>query len=256
MKLMCWNVNGIRAVSKKGFWEWIARENPDIVCLQETKANPSQLEPDMIKPPGYTTYWASAQKPGYSGVALLVKKTPLEVKVGMGIPEFDNEGRSLIAVYADFILFNGYFPNGKDDLSRVDYKLRFSESAKNFMLDLKNRLGKPLIICGDVNTAHQEIDIARPKENQGTTGFLPQERAWVKQFIESGFIDIFRKRHPAEIMYSWWSYRAMARERNVGWRIDYFFITPELESRVTKTYYQNEVFGSDHCPVVLELADA
>ncbi|MBI2336401.1 MAG: exodeoxyribonuclease III [Deltaproteobacteria bacterium] len=254
MKLITWNVNGIRAAARKGFLDWLIQEAPDVLCLQETKACPSQLDQDLLKPVGYTaTHWASAEKKGYSGVAFFVKESPLQVITGLGIPEFDCEGRTLTAEFADFILLTGYFPNGKDDLSRIPYKLRYSEAAKNFALTLKQQKQKPMIICGDINTAHQPIDIARPKENEGNTGFTPAERAWLTQFLQSGFVDIFREREPSPHHYTWWSYRANARANNVGWRIDYFFVTPELCPRVQRVYHQPHVMGSDHCPVVLEL---
>ncbi len=253
MKIICWNVNGIRAVSQKGFWDWLKTCDPDILCMQETKAYPGQLEPALVNPPGYTTYWAAADKKGYSGVSIWTKQKPLQVWTGLEIPEFDSEGRTLIAEFENFLLYNGYFPNGKDDLSRVPYKLKYSEAAKQFCLKLKKEKNKPVIVCGDVNTAHQEIDIARPKENEGSTGFLPEERAWVSSFIQAGFMDIYRALHPEDVVYSWWSFRSAARARNVGWRIDYFFITPELKEKIKASYYQPQVMGSDHCPVVLEL---
>ena len=253
MKLITWNVNGLRAVAKKGFHDWLHREKPDILCLQETKAHPSQLEVDLLHHDGYEVYWSSAEKKGYSGVATFSKVKPLVMTEGLNIPKFDCEGRTLIAEYEDFILFNSYYPNGRDDLSRVPYKLEYSDAVLERALKLHKEKKKPIILCGDFNTAHQEIDLARPKENVGSTGFLPIERAWVDKLVSSGFVDIFREFEKGPSHYTWWSFRSAARTRNVGWRIDYFFITPDLKSRVTKAYLQPEVTGSDHCPVVLEL---
>ncbi|MCP5467687.1 MAG: exodeoxyribonuclease III [Deltaproteobacteria bacterium] len=254
MKMVTWNINGIRAVVKKGFWDWLEKESPDILCLQETKAHPSQLDESLLKPKGYKPYWSSAERKGYSGVALFVKEEPLSISEGLSAPEFDIEGRTLVAEFADFILFNGYYPNGKHDLSRVPYKLKYSDLVLEKALELQKEKKKPIILAGDFNTAHQPIDLARPKENQGNTGFLPEERAWIDKLVANGFIDIFREHEADSGHYSWWSYRAGARERNVGWRIDYFFITPELKNKVNRSYYQPEVMGSDHCPVVLEIA--
>jgi len=253
MKIATWNVNGIRAAARKGFLDWLNQERPNIVCLQETKAHPDQLDPELREPKGYRSFWSSAKKKGYSGVAFYVSEDPIRVQEGLKIAEFDDEGRTLTAEYQDFIVITGYFPNGQPDLGRVPYKLRYSDTVMRHAHDLKRETGKPIIICGDVNTAHREIDLARPKENEGNTGFLPEERAWVDKFIASGFVDIFREQEPSPHHYSWWSYRTDARARNIGWRIDYFFITPELRDRVKKVYHQPQVHGSDHCPIVLEL---
>lgn len=251
MKIITWNVNGIRAVHRKGFMDWMTAEKPDILCLQETKAHPDQLEEQLRTPPGYHTFWSSAQKKGYSGVALFVKNPPLSVKEGLELPEFDVEGRTLLAEYPEFYLFNSYYPNGQHDLGRVPYKLRYSDAVLDQALKLQKK--KPVILAGDFNTAHQPIDLARPKANEGNTGFLPEERAWIDKLVASGFIDIFRVFETGPHHYSWWSYRAGARQKNIGWRIDYFFISPDLKDRVKKSYLQPQVMGSDHCPVVLEL---
>lgn len=253
MKIATWNVNGIRAAARKGFLDWLEAERPDAVCLQETKAHPDQLEPELRNPAGYKTFWSSAKKKGYSGVALFLRREALAVKEGLEVPEFDDEGRTLTAEFDDFILITGYFPNGQPDLGRVPYKLRYSDRMMEHALALRRELNKPVVICGDVNTAHREIDLARPKENEGNTGFLPVERAWVDKFIAGGFVDIFRELEPGPNHYSWWSYRSGARPRNIGWRIDYFFVTPELRPRVSKVYHQPQVQGSDHCPIILEL---
>jgi exodeoxyribonuclease III len=253
MKLVTWNVNGIRAVAQKGFLDYLAAESPDVLCLQETKAHPSQLDPKLLNPEGYTTHWSSATKKGYSGVAIFYKKAPRQIVEGMGIDKFDAEGRTLIAEYEDFILFNGYYPNGQHDLKRVGFKLEYSDRALELAHQWKSKTNKPVILTGDFNTAHQEIDLARPKANEGNTGFLPEERAWITKLLDNGFVDIFRAFESGPHHYSWWSYRAGARPRNIGWRIDYFFVTPDLKDRVKKVYHQPHVMGSDHCPIVMEL---
>jgi exodeoxyribonuclease-3 len=254
MKLVTWNVNGIRSVAQKGLLSWLEQESPDILCLQETKAHPSQLDETLIHPPGYKTFWASAQKKGYSGVALFVKESQFDVREGLEVDEFDCEGRTLTAEFPDFFLINGYFPNGQHNLGRVPFKLRYSDTVMKFAKNLQAAKGKPVIVCGDFNTAHREIDLARPKANEGNTGFLPEERAWIDTFIQNGFIDIFREFEKGPDHYTWWSFRSGARPRNIGWRIDYFFPTPELRERVQRSYHQPHVMGSDHCPVVLEIS--
>lgn len=251
MKLISWNVNGIRAVAQKGFLNWIQQEKPDVLALQETKANPSQLSEELLAPLGYKTFWSSAKKPGYSGVALFIKETSPEIQEGLGITKFDDEGRTLIAEFDHFYLINSYYPNGRDDLSRVPYKLEYSDEALNMANKLRS--SKPVILCGDFNTAHTEIDLARPKQNMENTGFLPHERAWIDKLISHDYCDIFREYEKNGGWYSWWSYRAGARPRNVGWRIDYFFVDNRLKEMVKNSYYQTQVLGSDHCPVVLEL---
>ena len=254
MKIATWNVNGIRAAQKKGLLEWFSREDPDIFCVQETKAHPEQLDESLLNPPGYQTHWSSAVKKGYSGVALFLKPRPIEVNEGLGIPSFDAEGRTLVTEYPEFILYNGYYPNGQHDLGRVPFKLQYSDAVLEHALGLHKKRKKPIILAGDFNTAHREIDLARPRENIGNTGFLPEERAWIDKLISRGFMDIFREFQPGPHHYTWWSYRAGARRKNIGWRIDYFFITPDLKERVKKIYHQPEILGSDHCPVIMELA--
>ncbi len=251
MKLVSWNVNGIRSVQKKGFFDWLSLEKPDILGLQETKAHPDQLSAELLNPEGYHTYWSSAKKKGYSGVALFSREKPIEVQEGISLTHFDDEGRTLIAEYPHFFLINGYYPNGRDDLSRVDFKLEYSDAVLNLANQLKS--SKPVILCGDFNTAHQEIDLARPKENEANTGFLPHERAWIDKLLANDFVDIFRNFQKESGHYSWWSFRTAARERNVGWRIDYFFVSRALENQIKKSYYQPHVLGSDHCPVVIEI---
>lgn len=253
MKLYSWNVNGIRAVQKKGFLDWLQKEQPDIMGVQETKAHPDQLDAELVAPAGYHTYWASAERKGYSGVGLFSKVEPKNVSIGFGFPEYDSEGRTIVAEYDDFTFITAYFPNGGRDHSRVPYKMAY----KAAFLDYCNGLckeGKPVIFCGDVNTAHQEIDLARPKQNTKTTGFMPEERAWIDKVVEEGYIDIFRDLNPTlEGAYNWWSQRGGARENNVGWRIDYFFITPDLREKVTTAEIHPDIMGSDHCPISLTL---
>lgn len=252
MKLIGWNVNGIRAIEKKGFFDWMQKESPDILCLQETKAHPDQLTEKFIKPSGYYTYWSSAEKKGYSGVAIFTKIKPNKVTEGLGIPEFDSEGRILMAEYDDFLLFNIYYPNGGQGNKRVPFKMSFYDAFLAKVQKLK-KAGKRIIITGDVNTAHTEIDLARPKENAKNTGFLPQEREWVSKFIESGFIDTFRHFNKEAGHYTWWDYYTGARARDVGWRIDYFFISENLLPNLKKAFILKDVMGSDHCPVAIEI---
>jgi len=253
MRLYSWNVNGIRAAQKKGLVNWIKTAEPDVLCLQETKARPEQLDDELLKLGGYHAYWASAEKKGYSGVALYSREEPRSVQIGLGIDEFDVEGRTIIADYSDFVLMNAYFPNGSRDLSRVPYKMAFKEA----FLEVSNGFqaeGRPVVFCGDVNTAHRPIDLARPKQNEKSTGFLPLERAWLDKIVEQGYIDTFRLLHPdQEDAYSWWAYWGNARANNVGWRIDYFFTSPDLRERVLDADIHADVMGSDHCPVSLTL---
>lgn len=253
MKLYAWNVNGIRAVYKKGFLDWLRKTDPDILFLQETKASPDQLEPELLKPEGYFTYWAAAERKGYSGVALFSKTEPKSVQVGLGIPEYDSEGRTIVAEYDDFVVLGAYFPNGGRDLGRVPYKMAYKKAFLEYCNACRTN-GKSVIFCGDVNTAHQEIDLSRPKENTKTTGFLPEERAWMDEVITARYIDTFRYLYPDKIeAYSWWSNRSGARERNIGWRIDYFFVSDDLLPRIAGADIHPEVLGSDHCPVSLTL---
>jgi len=253
--LYSWNVNGIRAAQKKGFLDWLQETEPDILGLQETKAHPDQLDDALKAPPGYHVYWASAERKGYSGVALYSRLEPKSVQIGLGIDEYDAEGRTIIADYDDFVLITAYFPNGSRDHSRVPFKMAYKEA----FLEVCNQFrasGRPLIFCGDVNTAHQEIDLARPKQNQKTTGFLPLERAWIDKIVDEGYIDTFRQQHPDRAdAYSWWAYWGQARDRNVGWRIDYFFTTPDLVDRISNAKIHSDVFGSDHCPISLTLSN-
>ncbi|HOW59599.1 MAG TPA: exodeoxyribonuclease III [Candidatus Omnitrophota bacterium] len=254
MKILSWNVNGIRAVQKKGFLEWLAREKPDILGVQETKAKPEQLDIFLMHPEGYHTYWNSAVRPGYSGVALFTREKPKRVETGFGIKKFDEEGRLMLAEYPEFIFINIYFPNGKSGDERLQYKMDFYDETLRFVRKLKKKQ-KNIIICGDYNTAHKEIDLARPKENEGVSGFLPVERAWMDQWVADGQVDIFREFHQGAGHYSWWDLKSGARERNVGWRIDYHFVTTDLAARVKSAAILKDVIGSDHAPVALILED-
>ncbi|PIR83011.1 exodeoxyribonuclease III [Candidatus Kaiserbacteria bacterium CG10_big_fil_rev_8_21_14_0_10_56_12] len=255
MKLVSWNVNGLRSLAKGEYWEKFLREmKPDIFCLQETKANPDQLTKQFLSPAGYTAFFSSCQiKKGYSGVALYSKIEPLSVIYGMGIKEFDQEGRIIGAEYDDFWLLNAYFPNGGQGPHRLDYKMRFYDAFLTFAEKLRE--DKPVIFCGDINTAHEEIDLARPKENEENTGFLPEERAWVDEVIDFGYIDSFRHLHPnTKDAYTYWDQFTHERDRNVGWRIDYFFVVSEFIKRVKKAEIHADVYGSDHCPVSITLS--
>jgi exodeoxyribonuclease-3 len=253
-RLFSWNVNGIRACGRKGFLDWLAVAKPDILGLQETRALPEQLEATLLQPDGYHVHYNPAERKGYSGVALYSRLEPESIILG-GLNEsrFDVEGRLIIADYGDFLFYTGYFPNGGNDLSRVPYKLEFSEAVLQHA-ESQRKAGRSIVVCGDVNTAHQEIDLANPKSNKKNTGFLPEEREWLTRFVDHGYVDIFRKLHPGEeARYTWWSNRKGVRERNVGWRIDYFFISPDLEDRVVAARIHADVLGSDHCPIELEL---
>ncbi len=252
--LLSWNVNGIRAIHKKGFLTWLTEAAPDILCLQESRAEEPQLPAELAHPAGYHAFWnGSKRKKGYSGTALLTREKPLSVQFGLGIEEFDQEGRTVIAEYPGFTLLNCYFPNGGRDHKRVPFKLAFYDAFLSKCEWLRAQ-GRPVIFCGDVNTAHNEIDLARPKSNQKTTGFLPEERAWMDQAVEAGYVDTFRHLYPdlAE-QYTWWSVPTKARERNIGWRLDYFFVSPDLTHRIADAFILTGVMGSDHCPVGLTL---
>ncbi len=252
LKLLSWNVNGIRAAEKKGFLQWLKKESPDILCVQETKAHVEQLSKDLVNPTGYKTFWSSGEKKGYSGVATFTKQEPKKTETGFGVKKYDSEGRILIADYDDFILFNIYFPNGQRDNERLKYKLGFYDEFLKYVNKLKEK-GRKIIICGDVNTAHKEIDLARPKENTNTSGFLPIEREWMDKFVENGYIDTFRHFVKEGGNYTYWDPITRARERNVGWRIDYFFISPNLLKNLKKAFTMSDVMGSDHCPLGIEI---
>lgn len=253
IKLLCWNVNGIRAVEKKGFLSWLYRESPDILCLQEIKAQPGQITYELQQPSGYYAYWNFPERRGYSGVATFTKEKPVRVENGLGIKEFDVEGRVIMTQYPEFTLFNVYFPNGKMSDERLHYKMAFCDAFLNFVDPIKAR-GEKLVICGDFNTAHKEIDLARPKENENVSGFLPMERAWMDKFVAHGYIDTFRHFNKEPNHYTWWSPRTRARERNIGWRLDYIFVTENLLGSVIEASIRSDVTGSDHCPVEIKLS--
>lgn len=255
MKIVSWNVNGLRSLAKNGYWESFLRETkPDIFCLQETKASPDQLREEFLSPLGYSAFFSSCQvKKGYSGVALYSKVEPLKVIYGMGIQEFDQEGRFIGAEFEDFWLLNSYFPNGGQGPVRLDYKMRFYDAFLAFAEKLRKE--KPVIFCGDVNTAHEEIDLARPKGNEENSGFLPEERAWIDEVINAGYLDSFRHFHPqTKEAYTYWDTITRARDRNVGWRLDYFFVAQEFIKRIKKAEIHSDIFGSDHCPLSITIS--
>ncbi len=254
MRIISWNINGIRSTQKSGDLDWLFKQNPDIICLQEVKATLDQLPPEIASPRGYHSFfdWPKVKK-GYSGVAIYTKAKPLEVLYGMGVKELDEEGRLLAAIYKDFVLLNVYFPNGGGGPDRLKYKLKFYDVFLKFIEKLRKK-HKNIIFCGDVNTAHTEIDLARPKENEENTGFLPIERAWIDGVISKGYIDTFRHFHPEEKeAYTYWDMKSFARDRNVGWRIDYFFVNREFIKKVKESFIWKDIYGSDHAPIELEL---
>jgi len=253
MKIITWNVNGLRAFLKKGVHDWIAQQGTDVLCFQEIKAKPEQLEAKFIERFeslfSHLT-WNPADRPGYSGVATLARTQPEDTQTGLGIGEFDNEGRVIMSTFPGFILFNLYVPNGGRDHARVPYKLDFYAALLD-LCDTLHKQGKCLILCGDINTAHKEIDLRNPKENANTTGFLPEERVWIDHYLEHGFVDIYRYLYPERVQYTWWTYRFNARARNIGWRLDYYLISESLISRVQDVIIHDDILGSDHCPVSL-----
>ncbi len=253
MNIVTWNVNGLRAALRKGVWPWVQETAPDVLCLQETRVFPEQLTPAQHALwQGWHVAWNPAQKAGYSGVATFSRTPPLEVHLGLDDPRFDVEGRVIRTRYPDFYLFNVYFPNGGRGHDRVQYKLDFYARLLEICDDLHAR-GHNIIVCGDFNTAHREIDLRNPKENQETSGFLPEERAWVTRYLEHGFVDVYRRLYPEREQYTWWTYRMRARQRNIGWRIDYFLVSENLFLRVEDSVIHDRVQGSDHCPVSLRL---
>lgn len=248
LEIWSWNVNGVRAIINKDFISTLQIEKPDIIGLQETKLQDHQIPAEMDQLSEYNKYWSHAERKGYSGTALLSRPSPLSVEYGFGNPDFDNEGRIIIAEYESFILFTIYFPNGAMNEGRLDYKLRFYDRALEVM-EAKRASGKLVLVSGDVNTAHKEIDLSNPSANSKISGFLPIERAWIDKIVEHGWVDTFRRFHPEPEQYSWWSYRTAARPRNVGWRIDYFFTPVEQIDRVIMAGIRQDIMGSDHCPV-------
>jgi len=253
LKFISWNVNGIRALEKKGFKNILLDLDADIIGIQETKAQPDQLSNELKNIPGYTSYWHSAEKKGYSGVAFYTRLTPLTIHKGLDDEEFDREGRVLTLEFNSFYLINIYFPNSGDKLKRLDFKLRFNNTLLAFAQKLGRKKG--IILCGDFNVAHKEIDLKNPKNNIKNAGFTPEERAWMNNFIEAGFTDTFRIYNQEPNQYSWWSYRFNARAKNVGWRIDYFCVNPSARKNVRDAAILQEITGSDHCPIMLEYLD-
>ena len=248
MKFISWNVNGLRAVAGKGFSESFEALDADFFCLQETKMQAGQLD---LAFPGYQSFWNYADKKGYSGTAIYTRHTPLSVSYGMGIDAHDHEGRVITHEYPDFRLVTVYTPNSQDGLRRLDYRMTWEDDFRAYLLRLDAE--KPVIVCGDLNVAHEEIDIRNPKTNRMNAGFTDQEREKMTVLLNSGFIDSFRALHPDEVKYSWWSYRFQAREKNAGWRIDYFLTSARLRDNIAAAEIHNEIFGSDHCPVELVL---
>lgn len=261
MKLCSWNVNGIRSIQKKGFVDWVLREQPDVLCLQEIKASVEQLDESLVSINGYQSYWNPAQRKGYSGVATYIKESLLSsqgyglhirISNGLGIERFDSEGRVIAATFDDFTLLNIYFPNGGMGDERVQFKLEFYEAIIDYCDQIVKHGGK-VMICGDFNTAHREIDLKNPKANENVSGFLPVERAMLDTFLGHGYVDVFRHLYPEQVQYTWWSYRTRARERNAGWRIDYFYVSENLLEQIDECRIMDEIEGSDHCPVALNL---
>lgn len=248
MKLISWNVNGLRACCGKGFEDSFRALDADVFCLQETKMQAGQLDLEFD---GYESYWNYAEKKGYSGTAVYTRKHPLSVTCGIGVDEHDHEGRVITVEFEDFFLVCVYVPNSQDGLRRLDYRMRWEDDFRNYLAGLRDR--KEAVVCGDMNVAHEEIDLKNPATNRMNAGFTDQERGKMTELMGSGFIDSWRSQHPGEVKYSWWSYRMRARERNAGWRIDYFLVGEGLAGRISGTEIHNEIFGSDHCPVELLL---
>ena len=249
MKLISWNVNGLRACVGKGFYESIAALDADVVCLQETKLQAGQID---LALEGYETYWNYADKKGYSGTAIFTRRHPLSVTYGLGIDLHDHEGRIITAEYEDFYLVTAYVPNSQDGLRRLDYRQQWDKDLRAYLKDLETR--KPVVLCGDLNVAHREIDLKNPKSNRKNAGFTDEEREGFQQLLDAGFVDTFRHFYPDQTdIYSWWSYRFRAREKNAGWRIDYFVVSEALRPLLEPAAIHTEIFGSDHCPVELAL---
>lgn len=249
MKCVSWNVNGLRAIVKKNFLEFFNEVDADIFCIQESKLQEGQIELDL---PGYYQYFNYAEKKGYSGTAIFTKEEPLSIKLGMGIEEFDHEGRVITLEYPEFYFVTVYTPNAQSELARLEFRMAWEDTFRAYLVDLDQM--KPVIVCGDLNVAHQEIDLKNPKTNRGSAGFSDEERAKFTELLESGFVDTYRFFNPEqEGAYTWWSYRFKAREKNAGWRIDYFLISKRLTERIQNATIYHEIMGSDHCPVGIEL---
>ncbi|MCX5782005.1 MAG: exodeoxyribonuclease III [Elusimicrobia bacterium] len=253
MKILCWNVNGLRAVHSKGlFLDWFLKEKADIVCVNETKSQIDQIPDELKNISGYYSYFSSAEKKGYSGTGLWTKINPIKTSFELGTKKFDNEGRLIRADFKDFILLNVYFPSGGMSEERLKFKLDYYDAFLEYLLQLKKK-DKKIILTGDINTAHKEIDLAQPQQNENETGFLPVERAWIDKLVKNGFIDTFRMFEKEGGNYTYWDYRMLSRERNIGWRLDYFFVSENLKDKVKSSYIQKDVLGSDHCPICLEI---
>jgi len=249
MRLYSWNVNGLRAAARNGFQDWLEQTQPDVLCLQETRANPGEVNPDVAQPAGYAAFWNPAEKKGYSGTATFTKTKPLSIS-NMGVNKFDVEGRVQVLEFEPFTLLNAYFPNSQPERARIDYKLAFCKAVQALCNKLRGA-GKSVILCGDYNIAHEEIDLARPKQNVDNPGFLPEERAAMTRFLKAGYVDAFRQFNKAPGQYTWWSYRGRARANNIGWRLDYHCVSKEFMPRVREAAIHPDVMGSDHCPVSL-----
>ncbi|GAA5819842.1 MAG: exodeoxyribonuclease III [Methanobrevibacter sp. CfCl-M3] len=252
LRLLSWNVNGIRAVVKKGFLDWMKTNPGDIIAIQETKAQVEQLSDDIMNIPNYNSYFNSAVRKGYSGVGVYSNIEPKSIINGFNIEKFDIEGRVLRCDYDDFILLNIYYPNGGMSNERLQYKLEFYDAFLDYVNNLRDA-GSNIVICGDLNTAHKPIDLFRPKENEKVSGFMPIEREWIDKFSANGYVDTFRMFNKEPKNYTWWSYRTKARDRNVGWRLDYFFVNEEFKDNVTDAYILSDVMGSDHAPIGLKI---
>lgn len=253
MMMLCWNVDGLRSVLKKGFMEWFRKESPDILCIQETRLADGEIPEEVLHIDGYYSYFScSKTRKGYSGVALFTREKPADVKYGFGVERFDDEGRIIVADYGRFVLLDIYFPNGKASQERLDYKMAFYDTFLNYVDHLKKQ-GKSIVICGDVNTAHTELDIARPRENSKKSGFLPMEREWMDKLESHGFIDTYRVFEKEGGHYTYWDMRTGARKRNVGWRIDYYYISDDLRKNLKNAFIESDVTGSDHCPIGIEI---
>ncbi len=248
MKLISWNVNGIRACLNKGFLDFFNSENADIFCLQETKCQEGQVELEID---GYTSYWNSAEKKGYSGTAVFTKNKPLKVTYGIGKEEHDKEGRIITLEFEKFYLITNYTPNAKRELERLDYRMIWEDEIRKYLLKLNKT--KPVIMCGDLNVAHEEIDLKNPKTNRGNAGFTDEERGKMTELLNAGFVDSYRYLYPEKIEYSWWSYMGHAREKNIGWRIDYFITSKDIEKNIKEAKIYTQILGSDHCPIGLEI---
>lgn len=248
MKLISWNVNGIRACLNKGFAESFKQLDADIFCLQETKCQPEQVDLEFE---GYTSYWNSAEKKGYSGTAIFTKKRPINVSYGIGIEEHDKEGRIITLEFENFYLVTNYTPNAKRELERLDYRMIWEDEIRKYLLELNTK--KSVIMCGDLNVAHEEIDLKNPKTNKGNAGFTDEERGKMTELLNAGFIDSYRYLYPEKIEYSWWSYMGHAREKNVGWRIDYFIVSNDFKEKIKDAIIYTDILGSDHCPIGLEI---